>query len=125
MGQSWCDVAFLHWFVPPERVGWFVPPGTERRAQVLRLDDRLLAAAGLPGLADRRPGHVLFAERVSTRFGLPGDAGRPATRGRPAPPASAAARPAGPRWPGPSSPACLIETNRLPTVEPAGAAVRT
>lgn len=62
------------WYVPNEHQPWPL-----RRAEVLRLDDRLLATAGLPGLADRRPDHVLFAEQVTTRFGLPYDAaGSPA-----------------------------------------------
>jgi uncharacterized protein len=60
------------WYVPNEHEPWPL-----RRAEVLHLDDRLLAAAGLPGLADRPPDHVLFADRVSTRFGPPGAAARP------------------------------------------------
>jgi len=27
MGQQWCDLAFLHWFVPPARVQSWMPPG--------------------------------------------------------------------------------------------------
>ncbi|MEJ5887154.1 DUF2071 domain-containing protein [Pseudokineococcus marinus] len=27
MGQRWCDLAFLHWAVPPERVRAWMPPG--------------------------------------------------------------------------------------------------
>src|SRR3954452_11291582 len=28
LSQWWCDLAFLHWFVPPERVLGHLPPGT-------------------------------------------------------------------------------------------------
>jgi len=27
MSQQWCDLAFLHWFVPPARVQSWMPPG--------------------------------------------------------------------------------------------------
>lgn len=53
-------------FVPNEHEPW-----TLRSAEVLLLDDGLLAAAGFPGLADRPPDHVCFADGVRTRFGLP------------------------------------------------------
>ena len=43
-----------------------------RRARLLDLDDELLAAAGLPGLAARPPDSVLYSAGVRTRFGLPG-----------------------------------------------------
>src|SRR6478735_533934 len=29
MSQSWCDLAFLHWFVPPAAVAPHLPPGAE------------------------------------------------------------------------------------------------
>ena len=38
------------------------------RAELLELDDGLLAAAGLPGIADRAPDSVLFSPGVLTRF---------------------------------------------------------
>ena len=62
-------------FIPNEHEPW-----TLRSAEVLLLDDGLLAAAGFPGLADRPPDHVCFAEGVRTRSGcrsgcLPGTAG--------------------------------------------------
>ena len=41
------------------------------RAELLELDDELLAAAGLPGLASTRPDSVLFSPGVRTQFGLP------------------------------------------------------
>jgi uncharacterized protein YqjF (DUF2071 family) len=53
-------------FIPNEH-----PPWTLRSADVLLLDDQLLAAAGFPGLAARPPEHVCFAEGVRTTFGLP------------------------------------------------------
>ena len=53
-------------FVPNEH-----PPWVLRSAEVLLLDDQLLSAAGFPGLADRPPDHVCFAEGIRTRFGLP------------------------------------------------------
>ena len=45
-------------------------------AELLALDDGLMASVGLPGLAARPPDHVGFSPGVSTEFGLPGDAGR-------------------------------------------------
>jgi len=53
-------------FIPNEHEPWRL-----RSAEVLLLDDGLLAAAGLPELARRPPDHVCFAEGVRTRFGLP------------------------------------------------------
>jgi uncharacterized protein len=46
-------------------------------AEVLSLDDGLLASVGLPGLADRPPDHVAFSPGVHAEFGLPGNAARP------------------------------------------------
>lgn len=60
------------WYVPNEHEAWPLV-----HAEVLDLDDDLLAAAGLPGLADRAPDHVAFSAGVRTRFGLPTDARRP------------------------------------------------
>jgi uncharacterized protein YqjF (DUF2071 family) len=53
-------------FIPNEHQPW-----TLRSAEVLLLDDQLLAAAGFPGLAEKPPDHVCFAEGVRTTFGLP------------------------------------------------------
>ena len=52
--------------VPVSHEPWPLQP-----AQVVHLDDGLLAAAGFAGLADREPDSVLFASGVSTRFTLP------------------------------------------------------
>jgi uncharacterized protein YqjF (DUF2071 family) len=41
------------------------------RAELLELDDDLLALAGFPGLAGRPPDSVLFSRGVQTQFGLP------------------------------------------------------
>jgi uncharacterized protein len=46
-------------------------------ADVLELDDELMASVGLDELAGRVPDHVAFTEGVHTEFGLPGDASRP------------------------------------------------
>ena len=46
-------------------------------AEVLELDDELMASVGLGELAGRAPDHVAFTAGVHTEFGLPGDAGRP------------------------------------------------
>lgn len=40
-------------------------------AELLDLDDGLLAAAGFPGVADRPPDSVLFSPGVTTRFAAP------------------------------------------------------
>jgi len=42
-----------------------------QRAELLELDDDLLAAAGFPGLATTTPDSVLFSRGVRTQFGLP------------------------------------------------------
>ena len=59
------------WYVPNQHVTWDL-----RRAEV-ELDDGLVAAAGLPGLADRAPDHVVFSDGVHTEFGPPVPATRP------------------------------------------------
>src|SRR6185369_4436082 len=53
-------------FVPNEH-----PPWELRSAELLALDDELLAAAGLPGLAANPPDSVLYSPGVTTRFGRP------------------------------------------------------
>lgn len=54
---------------------WFVPNAHEpwplHRAELLALDDQLVAAAGFPGLADREPDLALFSPGVRVRFGRP------------------------------------------------------
>jgi uncharacterized protein YqjF (DUF2071 family) len=47
-----------------------------QRADLLRLDDALLGAAGLPGIAERPPDSVLFSRGVRTVFAPPYDARR-------------------------------------------------
>lgn len=46
-------------------------------AEVLELDDGLVASVGLPDLAARPPDHVAFSPGVCAEFGFPGDATRP------------------------------------------------
>lgn len=46
-------------------------------AELVSLDDSLVSAAGLPGLAGRAPDSVLWSPGVRTVFGVPYDATRP------------------------------------------------
>jgi uncharacterized protein YqjF (DUF2071 family) len=46
-------------------------------AEVLELDDELVASVGLPGVADRPPDHVAFSDGVHAEFGPPYDARQP------------------------------------------------
>jgi uncharacterized protein YqjF (DUF2071 family) len=48
-----------------------------RTAELLDLDDGLVAAAGLGDLARRPPDHVSFSDGVAVRFGLPAPAATP------------------------------------------------
>ncbi len=50
-------------------------PWPLRSAELLELDDGLVAAAGFGDLAHRAPDHVAFARRVTTRFTLPRELG--------------------------------------------------
>jgi uncharacterized protein YqjF (DUF2071 family) len=59
-------------YVPNRHEQWPV-----HDAEVLALDDGLMASVGLPGLADRPPDHVGFSPGVHTDFGFPVDARRP------------------------------------------------
>lgn len=52
-----------------------------RQAEVVALDDGLMASVGLGELAHRAPDHVAFSDGVHTEFGLPGDARRPRPAG--------------------------------------------
>lgn len=56
------------------------PPWPLRSAELLELDDGLVAAAGLPGIATRAPDSILFSPGVETRFGRPVAEGRSAER---------------------------------------------
>jgi uncharacterized protein YqjF (DUF2071 family) len=53
-------------FLPNTHASW--PLVT---AELLQLDDELLAVAGLPGVASRPPDSVLFSRGVRTQFGAP------------------------------------------------------
>ncbi|MCU1440427.1 MAG: hypothetical protein JWP85_1424 [Rhodoglobus sp.] len=46
-------------------------PWPLRAAQLVHLDDSLVALAGFPGLTDRMPDSVLYSDGVTTRFGKP------------------------------------------------------
>lgn len=59
-------------YVPNRHEAWPV-----HDAEVLALDDGLMASVGFPGLAARRPDHVAFSPGVRTEFGFPGSATRP------------------------------------------------
>jgi uncharacterized protein YqjF (DUF2071 family) len=59
-------------YLPNEHGPWPL-----HEAELTRLDDTLLAAAGLPGLADRPPDSVLWSPGVEVTFGAPIDAHRP------------------------------------------------
>ena len=71
------------WGLHVARLGrtWYIPnahpPWPLRTAQLLSLDDRLVAAAGLGTLADRHPDHVAFSDGVSVKFALPTAAAKP------------------------------------------------
>ncbi len=58
------------------------PPWPLHDAELLELDDGLMASVGLPGLSERPPDHVAFSPGVHTEFGFPGDAARPRGVGR-------------------------------------------
>lgn len=49
-------------------------PWPLQRAELLRLDETLVAACGLPGVADRPPDSALFSRGVRTAFAAPYDA---------------------------------------------------
>ncbi len=53
-------------FVPNEHPTWPL-----HDAEVLELDDQLVASVGLPDLSTRPPDHVAFSPGVRTTFGLP------------------------------------------------------
>ncbi len=54
---------------------WWIPnthgPWPLHRGRITALDDELVAAAGLPGVASGAPDSVLFSPGVRTQFGLP------------------------------------------------------
>jgi uncharacterized protein YqjF (DUF2071 family) len=61
-------------YIPNRHATWPL-----RDAEIVALDDQLLASVGLGELAGRAPDHVAFSEGVHTEFGLPAVAVR---RGR-------------------------------------------
>ncbi len=59
-------------YVPNHHEAWPV-----HDAEVLTMDDALMASVGLPLLAARAPDHVAFSPGVRTEFGFPGNAATP------------------------------------------------
>jgi uncharacterized protein YqjF (DUF2071 family) len=59
-------------YIPNRHAAWPV-----HDAEVLVMDDALVASVGLSGLTARPPDHVAFSPGVRTEFGLPGNATRP------------------------------------------------
>lgn len=52
---------------PNEHASWSL-----RRAELVDLDDELVADGGLPGVTDREPDSLLWSDGVDTTFALPG-----------------------------------------------------
>lgn len=71
------DFLTARWGLHTRRLGrtFFLPnqhdPWPLHTAELLALDDELVAVAGLPGLVDRPPDSVLFSRGVRTQFGAP------------------------------------------------------
>jgi len=59
-------------YVPNQHEPWPL-----QDAEVLELDDGLVASVGLPGVTDRAPDHVAFSAGVHAEFGPPYDARQP------------------------------------------------
>ncbi|WP_433282437.1 YqjF family protein [Pseudonocardia xinjiangensis] len=66
------------WYLPNEHATWPL-----RTAEVLELDDGLIAAAGLGDLTHRPPDHVAFSDGAYVRFGNPTPATTPRGSGKP------------------------------------------
>jgi uncharacterized protein len=60
------------WYLPNTHVTWPL-----RAAEVLELDDGLVASVGLGDIASRPPDHVAFSDGVAAVFGTPVPAARP------------------------------------------------
>ncbi len=60
------------WYLPNQH-----PPWPLHRAELVTLEDQLVAAAGWPRLLDREPDLVLYSPGVSVRFGRPSLASTP------------------------------------------------
>jgi uncharacterized protein len=71
------------WGLHLRRLGrtWYLPnthePWPLRGAELVALDDEVLASVGWPELAGRAPDHVSFSRGVRASFGLPVPASRP------------------------------------------------
>lgn len=62
------------WYLPNTHLPWPL-----RRAEVIELEDELVASVGLGDLAGRHPDHAVFSDGVPVSFGRP----VPANRARP------------------------------------------
>lgn len=75
VGDATADFVTARWGLFTRRFGRTVLlPNTHerwelRRAELVSLDDTLVELAGLPGVVDRMPDSVLYAEGVTARFG--------------------------------------------------------
>jgi uncharacterized protein YqjF (DUF2071 family) len=73
-GDDTADFLTARWGLFTRRFGRtiFLPNTHEqwelRRAELIELDDTLVAEAGLPGVVDRMPDSVLYADGVTARF---------------------------------------------------------
>ncbi len=67
----------VHWWGRTLHIRSRHEPWPVHDAEVLALDDGLMASGGLPGLAARAPDHVAFSPGVSAELGWPRDVRRP------------------------------------------------
>ncbi|GAA4665494.1 YqjF family protein [Frondihabitans cladoniiphilus] len=76
-GDPLADFLTARWGMHVERGGttryWRNehPAWPLQRAELVELDDQLVAAGGLPGVVERAPDSVLYSRGVTTRFSLP------------------------------------------------------
>jgi len=84
-GDPLADFLTARWRLFVDRGGATVvqanqhPPWPLFEAELVRLDDGLLAAAGLPGFAGQEPDSVLYSPGVLTRFSAPRPLSAPTT----------------------------------------------
>jgi len=77
VGDATADFLTARWGLFTTRFGRTIllpnhhEPWSLVQAELVSLDDTLLERAGIPGLAERMPDSVLYAEAVTTRFGRP------------------------------------------------------
>ncbi len=82
-GDPLADFLTARWGLHTRAFGrtLYVPNSHERwplqRAELLQLDDALVAASGLPGISTLPPDSILFSRGVRTVFAMPHDVRRP------------------------------------------------